>query len=236
VVNALILGASGGLASALSQSLLARGWQVDLVTRHLRQDVVAEHFAEALHRCQARLLTVENRYSSLHVEQPHRAYFFTQALFSPKPIIAMQEEEIAAEVEAGLLDILSTTRNLLLQHPPRQDERRDFCFIGSTSAYSGFRNSAVYCAVKHGLLGFVRALNDEYAQTGARFWLFSMGTMDTAMGRKMVEQDPATYLQPADVAVRIVDAISSESNIFESEVILRRRTIRSLEKSTEKQK
>jgi short-subunit dehydrogenase len=128
------------------------------------------------------------------------------------------------------VDILSTTRNLLLQYPPRQEERRDFCFIGSTSAYSGFRNSSIYCAVKHGLLGFVRALNDEYAQTGVRFWLFSMGTMDTAMGRKLSEQDPQTYLQPADVAARIVEAISSASNIFEPEMILRRRTIRFLER------
>jgi NAD(P)-dependent dehydrogenase (short-subunit alcohol dehydrogenase family) len=230
VVNALVLGASGGLASALAMSLLARGWQVDLATRRVRQDFVAAHFAEALYRHQARVLTVENRYSSLQTDQPHRAHFFTQALFNPKPIIAMQEEEIAAEVQAGLLDILSTTRNLLRQYPPRQEERRDFCFIGSTSAYSGFRNSAVYCAVKHGLLGFVRALNDEYAQTGARFWLFSMGTMDTAMGRKLSEQDPGTYLQPTDVAARIVEAISSASNIFEPEVILRRRTIRLLEK------
>jgi NAD(P)-dependent dehydrogenase (short-subunit alcohol dehydrogenase family) len=226
VVNALILGASGELANAIAQKLLEGGWQVDLATRRVRQDVVAEHFSEALRRRQARLLPVENRYSALQVDQPHRAYFFTQALFTPRPIIAMQEEEIAAEVEVGLVDILSSTRNLLLKYPPQQEERRDFCFIGSTSAYSGFRNSAVYCAMKHGLLGFVRALNDEYAQTGARFWLFSMGTMDTAMGRKLFEQDPHTYLQPEDVAARIVEAISSPSNIFEPEVILRRRTIR----------
>ncbi len=59
--------------------------------------------------------------------------------------------------------------------------------------------------MKHGLLGLVRALNDEYAKTGKRFWLFSMGTMDTEMGRMLTDQDPPTgFLPPDAVAQRIV--------------------------------
>jgi len=175
-------------------------------------------------------LAVDDRYSSFAPTQPYQAYFFTQALFSPNPITMLDDAGIAQEIDVGLVDIIQLVRNLLVQNPPDPEEHRDYCFIGSTSSYAGFRNTSVYCAVKHGLLGFVRAMNDEYARTDTRFWLFSMGTMNTEMGRRLTEQDPSSFLQPADVAARIVDAVCSRSNVFEPEVIFRRRTIRFLEK------
>ena len=229
-MKSLIFGASGGLAGAIAQALLAREWHVDLVTRKTKQHEVEHNFQNAVSQNRARVFAVDRKYSSFNPQLPCNAYFFTQALFSPKPIVSMDDAEIAQEIEVGLGDVIQLTRKLLSQHPPDSGEPRDYCFIGSTSAYAGFRNTSIYCAVKHGLLGFVRAMNDEYAQTNARFWLFSMGTMDTEMGRRLTEQDRSSFLQPADVAGRIVEAICSDSNIFEPEVILRRRTIRFLEK------
>jgi NAD(P)-dependent dehydrogenase (short-subunit alcohol dehydrogenase family) len=229
-VKSLIFGASGGLAEAIAQALLARKWHVDLVTRKTRQNALEQKFQNAVRGNHVRVFAVDRKYSSFNPELPCDAYFFTQALFSPKPLVAMEDAEIAQEIEVGLVDVIQLVRRLLSQHPPDTGERRDYCFIGSTSAYAGFRNTSVYCAVKHGLLGFVRAMNDEYAHTNARFWLFSMGTMDTEMGRRLTEQDRSSFLQPTDVAGRIVEAICSDSNIFEPEVVLRRRTIRFLEK------
>jgi NAD(P)-dependent dehydrogenase (short-subunit alcohol dehydrogenase family) len=229
-VKSLIFGASGGLAGAIAQALLAREWQVDLVTRKKKRDELEDRFRDAVSQNRVRVFAVERKYSSFISQLPCNAYFFTQALFSPKPIVLMDDDEIAEEIEVGLVDVIQLVRKLLSQHSPDTGERRDFCFIGSTSAYAGFRNTSVYCAVKHGLLGFVRALNDEYAQTNTRFWLFSMGTMDTEMGRRLTEQDQNSFLQPGGVAGRIVEAICSQSNIFEPEVILRRRTIGFLEK------
>jgi NAD(P)-dependent dehydrogenase (short-subunit alcohol dehydrogenase family) len=229
-VKSLIFGASGGLAGAIAKALLNREWQVDLVTRKTKQDEVEHKFQNAVRENRARVFAVDHKYSSFSSQAPCDAYFFTQALFSPKPIVSMDDVEITQEIEVGLVDVIQLVGRLLSQHPPDPGERRDFCFIGSTSAYAGFQNSSVYCAVKHALLGFVRAMNDEYAQTNTRFWLFSMGTMDTEMGRRLTEQDRSSFLQPADVAGRIVEAICSHSNIFEPEVVLRRRTIRFLEK------
>jgi len=225
-VNTLIFGASGGLADALARCFLSQDWRVDLVTRMAKCNEVENSFADAISMDRARLFCVDNKYSSFAPAQPYQAYFFTQALFSPNPLTAMRDDSIASEINVGLVDVIQLVRNLLVQHPPELAERRDFCFIGSTSAYAGFRNTSVYCAVKHGLLGFVRALNDEYAQTNTRFWLFSMGTMNTEMGRRLTEQDSTSFLQPADVAGRIVEAVCSPSNVFEPEVILRRRTVR----------
>lgn len=224
-MNALIFGASGGLARALADTLLARGSRVDLVTRARQRADVERRYGAA-----ARVFSVEEKYAEFEPAEAYDACFFLQALFCPEPLASMEDDSIAAQIEVGLTDPIRITRKLLSRYPPPGGQRRDYCYVGSTSAYAGFRNTSVYCAVKHGLLGFVRAMNDEYAQSDARFWLFSMGTMNTEMGAKLKDQDPASFLQPGDVAGRMAEAVFSASNLFEPEVLIRRRTIRFLEK------
>jgi len=225
-VKALLFGASGGLATEIGRQGLAAGWHMDFVTRSGGQ--AGNVFAAALASGQARLFIASQGYAGFELAEAHDAVFFTQALFAPRPLAETPVGRIVEEINVGLSEIIASTAALLARYPPVAGQRRDFCYIGSTSSYAGFRNTAVYCAVKHGLLGFIRAMNDEYAQTDTRFWLFSMGTMDTEMGAKVTGQDAASYLKPADVAARIIAAIAERSNIFEPEVILRRRTIRLL--------
>lgn len=153
---------------------------------------------------------------------PHNAYFFPQGIFDPNPLSVVSLAAISHQIDVGLTNIIGRTSSILCENNPYP--RRDFVYIGSTSSYAGFSNSSVYCAVKHGLLGFVRALNEEYKYTDTRFWLFSPGTMNTKMGDKVGGQDASTFLDVNEVAERIVTAISG--NIFEPEAILRRRHIR----------
>ena len=229
-MRALVFGGSGGLATALTVALVERQWQVDVVTRSAKRELIERHHSKSISDGAVRVLTVAERYAEFRPAQAYAAHFFTQALFSPGPLAAMDRDSIRQEVEVGLTDPIELTRNLLADSPPSPGERRDYCFIGSTSAYAGFRNTSVYCVVKHGLLGFVRAMNDEYAGSGARFWLCSMGTMNTEMGAQLKDQDPSSFLQPEDVAKRILDAVCSASNLFEPEMLMRRRTIRFLGK------
>ena len=218
-MRALLYGASGELAQSVAGAFAARGWTVEGVLR-------GEAPAPA-HMCTAH--RVERRYSAFEPKALHDAYVFPQALFAREPLAEMTADAVDDLVTVGLTEIIQCLRRVLAI-PAEPDRRIDYCVIGSTSAYAGFRNTSVYCAVKHGLVGLVRALNDEYAGTGRRFWLFSMGTMDTAMGRELVDQDPTSFLPPDDVAARIVEAVTAASNLFEPEVIIRRRTIRFLER------
>ncbi len=225
MVKALVFGASGGLASSIAEQYLLRGGEVGLVTREGRLKQVADRFAAPVAAGKATIHSIQDSYTSFSAKEPYNAYFFTQALFNPTPLTGMTGERIADEIAVGLTDLILLTRSLLLAHPPASGERRDFCFTGSTSSYAGFKNTTVYCAVKHGLVGFVRALNEEYAHTQTRFWLFSMGSMDTEMGANVPLQDRISFLQPDDVAGRIVDAVTHPSNMFEPEVLIRRRSI-----------
>jgi NAD(P)-dependent dehydrogenase (short-subunit alcohol dehydrogenase family) len=226
VVKALLFGASGGLAAALGRRMFTEGWRVDLVTRAPRRQSVELSFAASLASGQAHLFICQDRYSEFEVSENYDVIFFSQALFAPSPLIDMRAFTIGEEIEVGLTEPIRLTRQILARFSAKSGVRRDFCYIGSTSAYEGFRNTSVYCAVKHGLLGFVRAMNQEYGPTDTRFWLFSMGTMNTDMGAKVLGQDSTSYLAPEDVATRIVSAVSNRSNVFEPEVIMRRRTVR----------
>lgn len=225
-MKGLICGASGGLATAVAEALLRSDWELDLVTRRARAEKVRARFASALAQGKARVLEVERDYADFDPSDRYDAHFFFPALFSPSALTRMESGAIAEEIRVGLVSPIQLTRKLLLASPPAVGERRNFCYIGSTSSYAGFANTSVYCGVKHGLLGFVRAMNEEYKHSDVRFWLFSMGTMDTEMGAQLVDQEPSSFLNPADVAQRIVSAVASTSNLFEPEVLIRRRTIR----------
>lgn len=228
--KALIFGASGGLATSIATNYLQRGARVGLVTRAARIRQVQSQFATALSCGKATLQTVAERYieysPAADATSPYDAVYFTQALFNPTPLVDMPDEHIEAEITTGLIEQIRLTRALLLTHPSNAEVRRDICFTGSTSSYAGFAHTAVYCAVKHALVGFVRAMNEEYANTNTRFWLFSMGSMDTEMGSYVPGQDRITFLQAPEVASRMVDAVEHPSNMFEPEVLIRRRTIR----------
>jgi NAD(P)-dependent dehydrogenase (short-subunit alcohol dehydrogenase family) len=202
-VKALVYGASGDLARVVAAAFEGEGWVVDRVRRGVE---------------------VGEAYSEYRPTALHDAYVFPQGVFLKKPLAETSDGEVDRVIGVGLTEIAKCLRTVLAL-PAAEDRRIDYCIVGSTSAYAGFKDTALYCAVKHGLLGLVRALNDEYAATNRRFWLFSMGTMDTGMGRMLADQDPATFLPPGLVARRIVEAVTSPSNLFEPEVVIRRRTI-----------
>ena len=216
-MNALVFGASGELARAITSVLLEREWHVDCVTRR------ASGNREFLPNCDWHF--VESAYTEYQPSELHDAYFFPQATFLRRPIVETSADEIESMVRVGLTDLMICLRNVLA-FEVTTDRRIDYCIIGSTSSYAGFRDTAVYCAVKHALVGLVRALNDEYAATNRRFRIVSMGTMDTAMGRELVEQDPSSFLPCVEVARRIVATTTEPLNLFEPEVIIRRRVIR----------
>jgi short-subunit dehydrogenase len=227
-VKAIIFGASGGLGMALAHQLIKEKWEVELVTREVRVKNLQQEFCTQVANGVVKISPVKTRYTEYVPKQQHDAIFFTQALFNPKALTEISDESIISEINTGLTDIILMTRRLLVDEKRNSKKKYDFAYIGSTSSYAGFKNTSTYCAIKHGLLGFVRAMNDEYTNTDCRFWLFSMGTMRTDMGMRVPGQDPCSFLDPVDVASRVVASISRPGNLFEPEVIMRRRTIKFL--------
>lgn len=98
--------------------------------------------------------------------------------------------------------------------------------IGSSSAYSGFKGTSMYCASKHALLGFSRAIHDELKEHNVRTYHVAPSSTQTKMGLATKGQDYSTFLNPNDVAKYVVFVISFEGNIISEEILLKRMIIR----------
>ena len=98
--------------------------------------------------------------------------------------------------------------------------------VASSSAYAGFKETSLYCASKHALLGLSRALHDELKSSGVRVLCASPGSLQTQMGRTVKNQDFSTFLDPAEVAEVAVDLLARDGLMAVDEIRLNRMTIR----------
>ena len=98
--------------------------------------------------------------------------------------------------------------------------------IASSSAYAGFKETSLYCASKHALLGFTRALHDELKPHNVRCFCISPGSIQTDMGRLVRNQDFSTFIDPIELAAFIVELISHDGQMISEEVRVNRMVIR----------
>jgi NAD(P)-dependent dehydrogenase (short-subunit alcohol dehydrogenase family) len=98
--------------------------------------------------------------------------------------------------------------------------------IGSSSAYAGFKNTAIYCASKHALLGLTRSLHDELKHQNVRCFCISPGSIKTEMGRAVPGQDFETFLDPQEIAEFVVHVASYDGGMIAEEIRLNRMVIR----------
>lgn len=94
--------------------------------------------------------------------------------------------------------------------------------IGSSSAYGGTKNTAIYCASKHAILGLSRALYPELKESGVRVFCVSPASVKTEMGKKVTWQDYNTFIDPEDIAEYISFIISFDGDMVVDEVRLNR--------------
>lgn len=94
--------------------------------------------------------------------------------------------------------------------------------IGSSSAYSGFENTSLYCASKHALLGFSRSIFIELKKYNIRTYNISPGSIKTKMGKKVKWQNYETFLNPKEISEFIVEIISSDNEMILEEIRLNR--------------
>jgi 3-oxoacyl-[acyl-carrier protein] reductase len=97
--------------------------------------------------------------------------------------------------------------------------------IGSSSAYVGSRDTSLYCASKHALLGFSRALHDELKKNGIRTFCVSPSGLKTEMGKLIRNQNYDTFLNPDEVAEYVAFICSFDGEMISDEVRLNRMVI-----------
>ncbi len=94
--------------------------------------------------------------------------------------------------------------------------------IGSSSAYVGCRNTSLYCASKHALLGFSKSLHDELKEHNIRVFCVSPSGTKTEMGKLIENQNFNTFLNPEEIADYVAYISSFDAEMISEEIRLNR--------------
>ena len=221
--KALVIGAAGGLGSKFVLGLIERSVSVTAVSRTVLNEEVMRKIYAAEAKSQYRLV---KNYLEITPDQDYNYVFFCSGIFQHKKIVDITESEINQEFEANIVQPTILTKRFLVDQKNVSGQAKDFIYVGSTTAYQGFSDMSTYCASKFALRGFVQSLNDEYKNTGNRFWLVSMGTMYTRMGvkhAKSIGRDPGTLIDPSSIASRVLTSLFEGGDTYEPEIIFRYR-------------
>lgn len=99
--------------------------------------------------------------------------------------------------------------------------RGDIVNMASIAAHQGFDASTAYCAAKHGVLGFSRALAQEVRTRGLRVITVSPGSVDTPMWDGMSWSPPREkMLRAEEVAEAVLAALTISEGSTVDEILL----------------
>ena len=158
------------------------------------------------------------------MEGNYEYIFFTSGIFKFNNLTSLSDDDIRISMNENIISPMILTKRLLQEQSLNFNKTTNFIYVGSTSAYEGFAKTGVYCATKFALRGFVKSMNSEYANTGVRFWLASMGTMNTRMGRlfaNSIGRKLETLLDPNRIALRVLASVLESSDSYEPEMMFR---------------
>lgn len=225
---ALITGASGGLGAAIARELASQGCRLFLTGRNPQRlaataDAVRE-IAPAVRQHVADLADATSLETmarhALDAVGPVDILVNCAGLFPVGPLDRCTMEEYDQCLAVNVRAPFYLTRHFAPTMAKRGWGR--VVNIGSSSAYAGFRDTAIYCASKHALLGLSRSLFQEFKVQGVRVYCLSPGSIQTEMGKHVPGQRFETFLQPDEVARYLAFIISFDAELISEEVRLNR--------------
>jgi len=136
-------------------------------------------------------------------------------------VVDAKPEDWQRMFEVNLLGAMLCAQAVL---PSMLERRRGWIInISSSAGIKGYVNQSGYCASKHGLVGFAKALALEAQPYGVRVHTICPGAVDTDMARAHRDiDDPADWMQPQEIAQTVVFLASFEGVAMIDNVIVRR--------------
>lgn len=98
--------------------------------------------------------------------------------------------------------------------------RGDIFLMSSTAGLTGMQNNAAYCAAKHGVAGFAKALRSEVAGRGVRVSCVYPGPTESPSWDG-VDVDRTKLMSPVDIADVFVDAYKLSRRTVMEDIVLR---------------
>ena len=229
---ALVTGASSGMGRAFAAALAKLGASVLLVAR--REDRLHEAVAEitaaggeaAYHVADVRSApalydlvdVLLSRYRMLHI------LVNNAGLGWRAPLPEMPRDQITEMIETDLAAPIHLTQAALpalIKNAPS-----DIVNVASIAGLQGFPEGSVYCAVKHGVVGFTRALAEEVKAAGVRVTAICSGSVDTEFfDRFRPTLDQARMLHTEDAVRALLYVVTAPARVLHGEIVLRPRVV-----------
>jgi NADP-dependent 3-hydroxy acid dehydrogenase YdfG len=221
---ALVTGASRGIGRAIAGELAAAGLCVVGVARPSAQ---LEALADALARAPSPGLAVAadvrdpaavaRLYEQIDAACGHIDILVNNAgIAQSAPFLetslADWQEVLATNVDAVFLVTQAAITRML------RARRGHIVFIASDAAIRGIARMAPYCASKHAVLGFARALSSEFSAQGIRITTLLPGPVNTTILREQADQ--VALPQPEDIAATVRHVLSLPDRVEVKEVLL----------------
>jgi short-subunit dehydrogenase len=202
---AIVIGASSGLGLSIAELLRSRGMDVIGVSRRESADVSGD---ASKRETALRAIETAERLGTIDLLVNCAGI----GIFGPAG--SYDDDAIAAIINSNLI---ATINFCELLFPRFKEHGGTIVNILSTAALTGKANETVYCAAKWGARGYTEALKAEAKGTKVRIIAVAPGGMNTPFWPEL----RAGFMNPADVAAMIVDAIDRPVDI--SELVITRR-------------
>ena len=224
----VITGASQGIGAAIAERFASRvsGVRLALVSRN------AAKLSTVAEKCRMAGARVEIFPTDLNdAAQVERLAVDVQKQFAQVDVLVnnagrwgggavheMSVADFAQVIQDNLVTMFAVTRAFLPQMLQRGEG--DVFLMSSTSGLVGLANNAAYCAAKHGVAGFSKALRAEVAGRGIRVCcVYPGGTESPSWEGSGVDTD--TLMPANDVADIFVDAFLRSRRTMLEDIVVR---------------
>ncbi len=215
--KAIITGGSSGLGYAVAAMLLKNGSTVVNASR-TGCDLGCEHLPTDL---------TDNGSIARMVETVRKNHQDCNLLVSCAGLMHWAEvgknpiSQVDGDLAVNLTGMIKVVDGIM---PIIKKNRGDVVIVGSTSSFTASAGSSLYCAAKHGVLGYIKALQTEFANDDVRIHGIYPGGFKSQFhikAKSNLKQE--TLMDPDDLAALILSFVALPRNMQVSEIIINRK-------------
>jgi NAD(P)-dependent dehydrogenase (short-subunit alcohol dehydrogenase family) len=215
--KAFITGASRGIGRAIALAFAKEGAALALASRDLAS---LEALAKEIGNAEAHQLDVTDPDSIAKVREevgPVHILVNNAGIAGSVKVLAMDDKHWQEHLEVNLTGAFRVTRAFL--SPMVAAKWGRVIQIASTAGKIGFAYTAAYCASKHGLIGFTRALALEVATSGITVNAICPGFVRTDMASVAARNIAAKTGKTEAEATKWLEALSPQNRLMEAEEV-----------------
>jgi 3-oxoacyl-[acyl-carrier protein] reductase len=229
--NVLITGASGGLGKELALSFLNKGSNLLLTSTNQEKLTTLKNELKANKKDSQQIFC-----KTCNLESPEEIYnlskYARQHIKNIDILVNVAGIFLVSDFIENTIDDFDKSFSVNVRAPfllsqalvPQMIKNKfgKIINIASSSAYGGHKQTAIYCASKHALLGLSRSLYDELKDQNVRVYCISPGSIKTPMGKLIKNQVFDSFIDAKELAEYILFNCSFENQMINQELRLNR--------------